>query len=109
MATMVQAVRMALHYGETHLGVTDSPRVRLPVRDPDVRASRVTRFWAGSHHRSPGSPNDRDPDADRVVVTRKHTRIRQRRHANAWSARQGVAGSASCGRAANVCPARQRV
>src|SRR5256885_6223458 len=23
MATMVQAVRMALHYGETHLGVTD--------------------------------------------------------------------------------------
>ena len=23
MATLVQAVRMALHYGETHLGVTD--------------------------------------------------------------------------------------
>ena len=23
MATMVQAVRLALHYGETHLGVTD--------------------------------------------------------------------------------------
>ena len=30
MATLVQAVRMALHYGETHLGVTDIKRPASP-------------------------------------------------------------------------------
>ena len=52
MATLAQAIRMALHYGEEHLGVTD---IQMPCT-PE-------RVWRAIQGSKAGGATDTPPDA----------------------------------------------